>query len=968
MPTPYRFTLFLFCVIIVQTSQAQPYTLTQADSLHEAGKTLFRQGATQEAAAAFQEAMEAKQSLLPQHHIDIRGSAANLGLTRWRLEEFWASIGAYRVAAAVESAQEDTSPVRLGKYYNTIGANNFNLGLYDSAHYYFHQAERLLSIAPQEAALDGVHLNLALYYLKVGQEKEAIAYFEKVKASQPSEEVSILLTYNLGDLYLGRSDYARALAQYQKALSLLENYTGFDADGKRFNTLERIGLTYIRLGQSDTGLLMLEKLIEEKSSLYGEDDARLIRHYYNYGMSLRSVNRWEKAEAMQNRVIDLSKGQDRYTNFQAAAYTELGYLQLDQEAPRTAIALFEKALRYKEEAYSPGAPEIAEAHIDLGKAQQLVGRWEEAIQQTETGLRMLTGSLPENWSDYTEHAALDMVIEGLGVRAMARFRIGKKRQDLKQLQLAMADYELMTDLLNFLRSSHTAQEDQLRLVRNVKPYYGQALELAYHLQDEYALDQTETILQLMEQSKSMLLYEGWLKRIAEQEGLIPPRLLDLKNALQQRILELENTLSAPPERNKDYLRALKNELNRERIKFYALRDSIRQSAPQLYEALYAPKLASVDEIQGLLGAQTSFVQYFVGEHYLFSVVINRGGTHCHKQPRPADMDDSIQQYLSGIKDYFETSDAERALGDDLRSLNAYIPAARSLHQLLIAPLQSYLHKRLIIVPDENLETLPFDALLTASVSDESYIDSYPYLIYQHQTQYAYSGTLLHKAHRSDPSPKTRNSILIMAPFHEKGYQYSHGEQSISLDRLDSDESGVNAIFKLLEANTNLFLGPHATKEEFLRKAPQFRIIHLATHSRSFAAPDDNESLLFFARQAPPTAQVLRESAIYTLSINADLIVLSACETAAGDLVEGEGMLSLSRAFAYAGAKSLIATNWLVNTKATGHILTEFYTQLLEGRDKARALHLAKLAYIEDHRNSGEFVFPYFWSSLSLYGR
>lgn len=149
----YRFTLLIFFLLSMQPVVAQDLTLAQADSLHDAGKLLYGQGDLKKAAATFQLAMEAKQSLLPQHHIDIRGSAANLGLTRWKLEEFWASIGAYRVAAAVESAQEDTSPVRLGNYYNTIGPNNFNLGLYDSAHYYFHQAKRLLSIAPQEAAL-----------------------------------------------------------------------------------------------------------------------------------------------------------------------------------------------------------------------------------------------------------------------------------------------------------------------------------------------------------------------------------------------------------------------------------------------------------------------------------------------------------------------------------------------------------------------------------------------------------------------------------------------------------------------------------------------------------------------------------------------------------------------------------------------------------------------------------------------
>lgn len=968
MSKPYRITLLLFCIVIVQTSKAQPYTLTQADSLHEAGKILFRQGAIKEAAATFQQAMETKQALLPSQHTDIRGSAANLGLTRWRLEEFWASIKAYQIAVGVESAQKNASTTRLGNYYNTIGACYFNLGLYDNAHHHFLEAKQLLSGKPQEAALPGVHLNLALYYLKVGQEKEAIKYLEKVKAGNPSQEIEILLTYNLGDLYFEKAAYARALPHYQEALALLEEYTGYDAEGKRFNTLERIGLTYVRLNQPDTGLQILKTLIEEKSEQYGEKDTRLIRHYYNYGMTLRKLNKWREAELMQKRVITLSKSQDGYTKYQGAAFTELGYLHLDQGKPSSAVLWFEKALRYNEKAYSAGAPEIAESHIDLAKTQQLTGQWAEAIRQSEIGLQMLTGSLPKDWSDYTKLPAVDMSIEGLAVRATSRFRMGEERQDFNQLKMAMADFEQLTELLHFLRSSHTSREAKLDLLRNVKPIYEHALELAYLLQDTYSMNQTATILRLMEQSKSILLYEGWLKRSAEQNGLIPTKWVKVQNTLQKRIVELENTLSAPPETDKEYLWSLRKELDKQHLKFYAIQDSIRRDAPQLYEEMYAPKLASVDDISSLLESETSFIQYFVGENHIRYMVINQDGTYCLQQPKPTDLDHSIQRYLSGIKGYFEKQEVERKLGEQMQRLNIYRKAAHSLYKVLVEPLRPYLHKHLVIVPDETLETLPFDALLTAPVSDESYIYSYPYLIYQYQTQYAYSGTLLHKVHHAKPSSAARNSILIMAPFHEKGYQYKHGDRSMALDRLDSDESGVNAISNLLGVDTKLILGPRATKEEFLRQAPRFRVIHLATHSRSFAAPDDNESLLFFAPQTPPTAQVLRESTIYRLAFNADLVVLSACETAIGDPVEGEGVLSLSRAFAFAGAKSLIATNWLVNTKATGHILTKFYTQLLDGHDKAHALHLAKLAYIEEHRDSEEFLSPYFWSSLSLYGR
>jgi CHAT domain-containing protein len=101
--------------------------------------------------------------------------------------------------------------------------------------------------------------------------------------------------------------------------------------------------------------------------------------------------------------------------------------------------------------------------------------------------------------------------------------------------------------------------------------------------------------------------------------------------------------------------------------------------------------------------------------------------------------------------------------------------------------------------------------------------------------------------------------------------------------------------------------------------------------------------------------------IYNLTLNADLVVLSACETGIGELKRGEGIVSLARAFAYAGAKSIITTLWSVNDKSTMHIMEEFYRQLHKGQPKDYALWKAKMEYLQKAKS--ETAHPFFWSAF-----
>lgn len=152
---------------------------------------------------------------------------------------------------------------------------------------------------------------------------------------------------------------------------------------------------------------------------------------------------------------------------------------------------------------------------------------------------------------------------------------------------------------------------------------------------------------------------------------------------------------------------------------------------------------------------------------------------------------------------------------------------------------------------------------------------------------------------------------------------------------------------------------------FASLASGFRILHLATHGVADERVGDY-SYLAFASEADSIAnELLYVRDLYNLQLNADMVVLSACQTALGRLQRGEGIISLARAFAYAGARSIVTTLWSVEDASTKTLMLAFYRHLQAGMPKDQALQQAKLEWIA---NAGYFkAHPYCWAGLIVIG-
>jgi CHAT domain-containing protein len=270
------------------------------------------------------------------------------------------------------------------------------------------------------------------------------------------------------------------------------------------------------------------------------------------------------------------------------------------------------------------------------------------------------------------------------------------------------------------------------------------------------------------------------------------------------------------------------------------------------------------------------------------------------------------------------------------------PELRQLHQLLIAPIIDLLPTNplasVIFIPDGVLYEVPFAALKN---------EQGKYLIDLHTISIAPSLAVL-----AQTAQLKQRNISTITPSLIVGNPDFKGKHEV----LPFSEYEARDIAKLFPSR--LLLGNKATESAVKQWLPSARIAHFATHG----VPDNENGLDSSIILTPSGSDsgFLTAAKVLNLSLQADLIVLSACDTGRGKIT-GDGVIGLSRSFITAGANSIIVSLWSVNDGSTSMLMTDFYRQWQGGKSKAQALRTAML------NTKARYPDPYFWSSMSLYG-
>jgi CHAT domain-containing protein len=311
--------------------------------------------------------------------------------------------------------------------------------------------------------------------------------------------------------------------------------------------------------------------------------------------------------------------------------------------------------------------------------------------------------------------------------------------------------------------------------------------------------------------------------------------------------------------------------------------------------------------------------------------------------------------------------------------------------MLVQPLASRIADKTkwVIIPDGKLHQIPFEALLTETVPPPSAADyrTLPYLIKQHEISYHYSATLFLKSLMEPARASYANLFVGFAPVFSEtakngalfqlqlpeftvarpdAHRYLVTRDGKTLEELKYSAQELRDILAVFLNHGRNFLYQEASEENFKKTVKGSKYVHVATHG-FINSENPKLSNLAFSQPQDNTAKedgILFSGETYNLDLNADLLVLSACQTGVGKLVKGEGLMALTRGFLYSGARNIIASLWKVYDQHTSLLMVEMYRQIAAGKSYSAALREAKLKMIANPETAG----PQSWAGFVLIGR
>ncbi len=264
-------------------------------------------------------------------------------------------------------------------------------------------------------------------------------------------------------------------------------------------------------------------------------------------------------------------------------------------------------------------------------------------------------------------------------------------------------------------------------------------------------------------------------------------------------------------------------------------------------------------------------------------------------------------------------------------------------------------KSIIVIPSGRIGSLPLEAMPLKKIAAYNF-NNVSFFIDRWAISYEFAaGLMLQKS--KEKTNKKSSGIFLCAPI--------HFTENPNLNDLLGTEKEVDAIAKLFPNQSKVFTYANASEQTLKSKEIQnYNYLHLATHG-IVDSSDPSQSEIFLNGSGSEDGNLFCRE-IYNMNMSADLVVLSACETGLGKFSKGEGVIGLSRALTYAGAKNIVVSFWKVSDESTAELMISFYKHLIESNDQnfSNALRQAKMDVIR----TGKYSSPYYWAPFVLIGK
>lgn len=832
-------------------------------------------------------------------------------------------LGAENILTEILGSKDSLSPNYLIPTYNNLGAIYQFTGRYDEALVNYSMAEDLsIRNIRENNSLSSIYNNKAIIYriqkaypLSLEYYEKSIRLFLSQKNSDTTKFSNLSTSYqNIALTYFDVGDFDLALEYLYKSEKLKIRYNLDGLNNLRFN----IANTFLKKGNfSKAGKYYVESISGLKSR-FGENYFRLAEIYKNYSAFLNLSGRNDES----------------------------------LKALETALSIYLKN-------YSGKHPHVSQTYCLIGDHYLKHCEYDSAFHFYQKSLIAVTKGFddPDIYKnpdadsglfDIQFLASLKRKAQAFEILAGEQIDSGEK---LRSLEKGLETVELAIKLIEKIRKNYPSEESKMYLAENEKETYILATHLAYTLSslnpDKFTPGH---VYKVAAQAKAAILRN----EISDNEFLWSADVPDSLRIIQKKIaadiaaynyLILVESRELKPDKIK--IDGWKENLFTMNRRNEEIINEINRISTKYQDLLHITEADSPEMIQEKLGADETIIDYLLsnrnenGERRLFTFIITKKNILC----REAGLDSMFTLNADIIRN------GARAENDFL----AYTSALNYMFEQLIKPSEKlFSGSDLIIIPDEEIAWLPFDAFLRKKPeSFQTDFEGLPFLIHDFTFSYGYSSALIFSENKIKCEPE----VFSFSP------DYGNARLTgMGLGVLRGADKEIESIYNWFKGKR--FTGSNATEENFITSADRNVIFHLAMH----ALPDSSNSrysYFLFDQKSETIDGKLYNYEISLTRIISPMVVLSACNSGTGILNQGEGLMSLARGFILAGASSVIKTAWEVNDELSASIITRFYFFLSKGKHKDEAMRLAKLEYLKNCTPT--FANPYYWAAYEVMG-
>lgn len=778
--------------------------------------------------------------------------------------------------------------------------------------------------ANEKIALLHLKINIAYFYLQSGDFLKSINYYENSLLYYQKNNID---NYNiiesclkpLANNYTRLGDFERAEDLYKYTINIALKNTDKQA---LIGTYYNLAILLSSLNKNNEALDLLEKALKISSISIKQKQkikTAITKNYY-------ALNKYKQA------LVYLSKLDNNYQNNLTKG---LCFYKLNE---------FEKAKKYINQSLKLSTEnnvskrEIAKTYNHLAKIQFNTNKPLKSLENYQQSLIILLAEFnPENSNEnplennlFAENTLLD----ALDGKAIIFTSQNKFKNAIENYQLASKVAQLLTQTQSSQQAKIIHQQNnRKRIEKIVALYYEQykkTLNTDFIIKAFKSVELSKSTVLLEKLKANLFKNQHNDSLLVKEQQLVKEKAIITKNI---KLEELKNEKAAI-----DLIKKLITKKAILTTNLEVLKTKIKSKYPLLTKTTNS---ISVKEIQeDLLSENQLLIEFFDTPNnlYIFSIYKNKPITW-----RVINKDEKYNQSLQTFINLFNTNN-----GNNLKNKVAtYQKTAYYLYKQLLYPELSNELNLLSIIPDGKLNFIAFDALLTKKTNYENF-EKLPYLVYDKQVNYGYSSTIL-LSQQNKIKPTKSKSVIGFFPYFKNNHRNLQ-ELTYTLN----EQKALNNF-----SNKQVLTKENASKSQFLNQISNYNIIHLSTHA-SAGGFEEPAHIEFFNK-------TLYLPEIYGLKLTSDLLVLSACETGIGKLQKGEGAISLSRGFLYAGIKNLIVSQWKVNDKSTSILMQNFYSEYNNSKSYSNAIRQAKINYLQDKSIANLKKTPYYWAGFVFIG-